>query len=184
MTRQEGFSGFLHNYCNALCGLTEKKTRSVKKLFALASQSYPTAVEPLFLYAVDVGRIDELMSYARRAKSQRFECYEDAYGLVNAGDRGAQEFVEKNKNRLGDGFLKVYTAWKARCDRPSNELRMKELMLIQIRARLDRRGAAHQVCRELGLNAGNFYAYLKGDASKVSLATARRILNATKSLSV
>ncbi|MCI8340259.1 MAG: MFS transporter [Eggerthellaceae bacterium] len=40
-----------------------------------------------------------------------------------------------------------------------------------------RRLTAYRVCKTLGLNLGNVYAYLgKGDVSKVSRNTARRIM--------
>ena len=41
--------------------------------------------------------------------------------------------------------------------------------------------SAYAICRELGLNKGNFYAYLnKGDLTKVSRSTARAILQAVR----
>ena len=41
--------------------------------------------------------------------------------------------------------------------------------------------SAYAICRELGLNKGNFYTYLnKGDLTKVSRSTARAILQAAQ----
>ena len=41
--------------------------------------------------------------------------------------------------------------------------------------------SAYAICRELGLNKGNFYTYLnKGDLTKVSRSTARAILQAVR----
>ena len=41
----------------------------------------------------------------------------------------------------------------------------------------------YRLCKDLDLNQGNVYAYLgKGDASKVSRATARRLMEHAQSL--
>jgi predicted transcriptional regulator len=47
---------------------------------------------------------------------------------------------------------------------------------------LARRGITrYRLCKDLGLNPGNVYAYLAGDDTKVSKETARRILGYAES---
>ena len=175
MSRPASFSGFLLAYSNNLCGLEKRKTRSVKKLFKLAEQSFPTAAEALFLYAVDVGKVHELMTFACNSESQRFESYQSVAALYTAGDT-AEGFVESHMDDLPDRYMKVYEIWKAQCSKSQRDAQIKELMRKATLKRLgSERGAIRKMCLQNGFNLGNTYAYLKGDVSKVSLETARRI---------
>ena len=64
------------------------------------------------------------------------------------------------------------------------EAHAKELMRKRIESLLESsRTSTRRLCLKVGLNEGNFYAFLKGDVSKLSRSTARRLLQAAEHLS-
>ena len=75
-------------------------------------------------------------------------------------------------------YSKVLQAYRARKNSAEPKRRISALMRIRTLEELEKHGITrYRLCKDLHLNAGNVYAYLsKGDTSKVSLATARRIM--------
>ena len=165
------FKGFLLAYCQELSGL---QTTSVKKLAAAAAGEAPRVAEPLFLYALEADKLALLLkSAAGTWMEQEFEGLA-ATAAGYAGD--AQGFLRANK--VPQRYAKVLAAYEARRQQTQADRRAIALMREKTLEGLGRSGVTcYRLCEELGLNKGNVYAYLnKGDLTKVSRATARRIM--------
>ena len=76
-------------------------------------------------------------------------------------------------------YFKVYASYAAERATAERENRLKILMRDRaVELKEEKHISGYKIYKTLGLNPGNANAYLKhGDASKVSLATARRILD-------
>jgi hypothetical protein len=161
--------GFLRRYCNELSGLS---TGNLRKLCD-AARDNARLVEPLFLLAVEQGKGDYLASLSNGAWFQR-----DYERLLAVLPRYAsmQEFL-----RSADApkrYAAVLDAFEAQGDLLAADRRLNGLMRPRIAAALEQAGITrYAMCEALGLNKGNVYAYLAGDNSKVSNATARRMLD-------
>lgn len=171
MTRSR--KAFLLAYCKNLTGL---ETTSIKKLFQSVAEGCPRAAEPVLLLALEEGREEFLL---RQARGTRYE----------AGFRAFVRELEVSELSLDDflaglpasnRFAKVHAAWVSESRRPERDLQtlrgVRKKMEEQLKASELSRAAA---CRLLGLNKGNFYAFMKGDLTKLSRATA---INAYKTL--
>ena len=78
-----------------------------------------------------------------------------------------EQLPEQNRYR------KVWNAWQS----VSTQLDRDRCFMTGVRNAIEctlneRNITRAQVCRELGLNKGNFYAFMKGDMSKMSRETA------------
>lgn len=75
-------------------------------------------------------------------------------------------------------YAKVWTAYRAKTSAIQNDRRVISLMRSKTLQAMENAGiSAYALCKELGLNLGNGYAYLhKGDVTKVSKSTARTIM--------
>lgn len=70
----------------------------------------------------------------------------------------------------------VLDAFLAQGDALAADRRMNGFLREKISSALERGNVTrYKMCKDLGLNAGNVYAYLAGDDAKVSNATARKI---------
>lgn len=162
--------GFLRQYCRELTGLN---TSSLKKLCAAAASAAPRAAEPLFLLAAEEGRLDCLLKAARGTRLQ--EPYELMTALLKeAGSAKRLLEMKDAPNRL----RKVERAYKARRGATKVDRRIVGLMREKTLDAMQEQGlTAYRICKALDLNLGNIYAYLgKGDVTKVSRDTARRIM--------
>ena len=75
-------------------------------------------------------------------------------------------------------YVKVWNAYLTERDAIEKDRRITALMRAKTLEALKAEGRTpYRVCKDLNLNMGNVYAYLrKGDVTKVSRDTARRIL--------
>ncbi len=75
-------------------------------------------------------------------------------------------------------YRKVWNAYLAKRDAVVADRRVSGLMREKTLAAMKARNVTpYRLCEDLGLNKGNVYAYLnKGDLTKVSRATARKIM--------
>lgn len=75
-------------------------------------------------------------------------------------------------------YRKVWLAFRAKKDAVKNDRRVSSLMRNKtIEALRSSELTIYRLCKDLQLNMGNVYAYLNsGDATKVSRATARSIM--------
>lgn len=160
------FKGFLLKY---LQELTECRTSSIKTLFGLVNDDAPRAAEALMLFALVCGREDYLLRWARGT------VFESRYrgALLNFKRSGLslEEWVASlpDQNR----YRKVWNSWLSVSTSLERDRRMLPRVRDAIEGVLQQRNMSRaQACREVGLNKGNFYAFMKGDASKLSRKTA------------
>lgn len=166
------FKGFLKDYCKALAGVD---TVSVKKLCSLAATDAPRVAEPLFLSAVENGSMDLLMKYSKGT------WMEEEYSLLAVEARSYLGLAEVYLARCNvpSRYSKVLDVYNERKGAIGNDRRVVGLMREKTVAALESKGiTGYRVCKDLGLNLGNVYAYLsKGDVTKVSRQTARKIFD-------
>lgn len=170
------FKGFLKLYCRELSG---EKTLSYRKLVALAKADAPRVAEPIWLMAWLDGKSKYLlelscgtwMEQEYRDLAQRFGHEVDVVALLE-------------NEQLPNRYQNVWRAFRAKHDGVLADRRVIALMRDKtLKALKEHEETCYAVCKQLGLNKGNVYAYLRGaDVSKVSRATARRIYEYAMSL--
>lgn len=174
MTRT--FKGFLKEYCRNLSGLD---TTSLRRL-AAAARNNARLVEPLFALAAIQGKADYLVSISKGAwfyddyvsLSRQLEEHESLESLLLSATTPRR-------------YAAVLDAFRSRNDEQDAKRRIAGLLQPKIMEALNRRGMTrYQLCRDLGLNYGNVYAFLAGDSSKVSKETAEKILLYVKSAGI
>lgn len=170
------FRGFLTKYCKEL---TSSNTASLKKLFQLADSEYPRAYELLLLLAICEGRETYLLKQAQR--SDILPRYESFLSKWKASGKSLEAYLATLEE--GDRFRRPLDAWLAEQDRVKDDREM----LVQVAHALSRLLDAKHItraaaCRLTHVNKGNFYAFLKGDASKLSRSTAMRVYRQIEAL--
>lgn len=160
------FGGFLLGYVQELTGL---ETTSLKRLFRAVADDSPRAAEALLLLALANGRESYLM---RQAAGTPFEVpYRKALADLkkSGGDLGGWLAGLPEQSR----YRKAWNAWRSEATRLERDRGMLPGVRDAIERVLEERGMSRaQACRALGLNKGNFYAFMKGDVSKLSRETA------------
>lgn len=172
---RQTFEGFLKAYCAELAGTN---TVSIRRLCRLAASDAPRVAEPLFLLALERGKLAHLLEVSRgtslegeyRERAEEAAPYGSALAYLESGAAPGR-------------YAKVLDAFRAKDDLLAADRRIAGLMRTKTLEALQSGGVTRYcLCRDLGLNPGNVYAYLKGDASKVSRETARRIMTHAQSL--
>lgn len=161
-----GFKGFLLEYCKELTGT---ETTSLKKLFQVATSSAPRAFEPLLLLAVMEGREAYLLSVANNSKQLRE--YEQFLNKLAADGGDLFDFLEKLPDN--DRHKKAFLAWRSESEALDRNRKTLAFVADAFSRLLKEKGLMRaEACRRLGLNKGNFYAFLKGDVTRMSRDTA------------
>lgn len=161
------FGRFLLGYCQELAGCDD--TSSLKRLFRAMQANNPRAAEPLLLLALCQGREGYLLKTASGTKE------EPLYRAFLSDFRGSGKTLEAYLGTLSEGnrFRKAYVAWEAERTRLQRDRLTTVNVSRSISDLLEEKGMSRaEACRALGLNKGNFYAFLKGDPSKLSRRTA------------
>lgn len=164
------FKGFLRAYCRELTG---KQTDSLKKLCESVATESPAAAEAVMVFAAMQGKESYLVNLAKGTwmegnyrtfseECKRWPSLEDYLASPQAPDR----------------YAKVWNAYVARKQAIVSDRRIISLMRPKtLEAMANSNITAYRLCKDLGLNLGNVYAYLsKGDVTKVSKRTARKLL--------
>lgn len=162
------FRGFLLAYCQDLTG---RKTTSLKRLFQAMREDAPRAHEAVFLLAAVDGRLEYLLRVACGT-----DC-EASYGSAAADLRASGGDVLRWLEGLSEAsrYRKVWNAWRSESTRLQRDREMMPGVRRALAQELDQRGLTRaQACRMLGLNKGNFYAFMGGDMTKMSRATVTR----------
>lgn len=170
------FKGFLRAYCRELTGLS---TDSLRKLLQVVLGDAPAAAEVVMAFAAAQGKEGYLAELARGTRLED-EYARAAREIEGAG--GIEPYVQSKG--ASERYRKVWHAYRTKREAVVNDRRVVALMGEKLRALMEEKNVtAYRLCKELGLNKGNVYAFLhKGDASKVSRRTARRILNYVEAL--
>lgn len=164
------FKGFLRNYCRELTGLD---TNNLKKLLAAVSTTTPSAAEALFLFAAAQNKTDYLIKTS--SGSWMHEQYEkalhDSKKFNSVSDYLASDAAPER-------YKKVWNAFCAKKYAAKTDRRVIALMRDKTLTAMKATGlTTYTICKKLNLNIGNVYAYLHaGDVTKVSRATARKIM--------
>jgi len=172
------FRGWLLSYCQELTGL---KTTSVKKLVSAVEGSAPHASAAVLFLAMETGRISELVS--RASDPELLAEWESVSAMLPEDPTGAEAFARVSYDDLPIRYRKVIDAFDAVAEERENDEHAKALMAEKTVAALEKAGKTrYRLCKDLKLNEGNVYAWLAGDPSKVSRATARRAWRYAESL--
>lgn len=161
------FGHFLLGYCQELTGCDG--TASLKRLFQAMRSNNPRAAEPLLLLALCQGREGYLLKMASGTKT------ESSYLAFLSDFRESGKALEAYLHALPEGnrFKKAYVAWQAERTRLQRDRLTLERVSRNINDLLEEKDISRaEACRALSLNKGNFYAFLKGDPSKLSRKTA------------
>ncbi|MDR1299640.1 MAG: hypothetical protein LBJ84_05255 [Oscillospiraceae bacterium] len=163
------FKGFLLRYLMSLSG---KNTRSIA-IFAEMANDNPRLVEPLVLYTFASGADPSRLQASATARRE----YVELQTCADSGDALVRVLAD-SEAPLPVSYRKVYDTYKYYASRTENDRYTITLMHKKIVKLLEaQRLPPYRVCKELELNSGNFYAFYRhGDATKLSLATARRVL--------
>ena len=170
------FKGFLKGYCAELTGL---RTTSLRRLCAACDVHAPSAAEAVFVLAAAQGKEGYLVGVVSGTWMEGiFRSAADSIGSFgNVEDWLRSESTPQR-------FRKVLFAYDAKKRAVLADRRVISLMREKTLSALESSGVTtYRLCSDLGLNRGNVYAYLnRGDATKVSRATARRIMEYAVSL--
>ena len=164
------FKGFLREYCRELTGL---QTDDLRRLVRSCAKASPAAAEAVMVFAAVQGKAAYAASLAKDTwMEDSFESFANQIGGV--------EDIETylTTEAVPERYKKVLSAYHAKKYAIKADRRVISLMREPILAALEKSGTTiYSACAQLKLNKGNVYAYLnKGDASKVSRSTARRIM--------
>lgn len=163
------FKGFLKEYCSELSDL---ETTSLRRL-VVAAEGNARLVEPLFVLAAIQGKADYLVRISEG------HWFHDDYERL-AGKLGEHRAVEAllSSDDAPARYASVLDAYLAQGDVLAADRRINGLMRSRIIDALAKKNLTrYRLCKDLGLNFGNVYAYLSGDDAKVSKETARRMLS-------
>lgn len=166
------FKGFLRGYVRELTGL---ETDNLKKQLAAVLGDAPAAAEALMLFAAVQGRSQYLAKLAQDTfLAENYLSFSEA--AEEEGDLAALLESSDTPQR----YQKVWQAYLSKKDAVKADRRVIALMREKtIDAMQNAELTVYGLCKQLGLNAGNVYAYLNGgDVTKVSRSTARRIMEA------
>ena len=164
------FKGFLHRYCRELTG---QQTDNLRKLCKAVVCDQPAAAEALMVFAALQGKADYLVSFTMGTWLHP-DYTRVSLSLALCGNVEAWLQSDDAPER----YKKVWNAYQAKKNEPARTRRINALMRDKICETMRQKGlTTYRICKDLDLNLGNVYAYLgKGDVSKVSCDTARRIM--------
>lgn len=167
--KTQSFEGFLVQYCQEL---TEFTTRSIKKFFLAACEGSSRVAEPLMLLALCQGREKYLMNLSSGTS------YEEGYTIfLNSYQKSnmpIETFLESSL--ASERYTKVYRSYQSSAEELARDREMLEHLVPQVNMLLENQGKnRYQLTKELDINKGNLYAFLKGDVSKLSRDTAMGI---------
>ncbi len=158
--------GFMIGYCQELTGL---QTTSLKKFLAAVLDDTPRAFEPLVLLAIAQGREDYLERLAADTPLA-LRC-SDLVAKYRDSGLSPEQFARSlpTDDRLG----KAAAAWRSEVGRLARDRKTLEGVARAMLQLMEEKGITRaQACRQLGLDKGNFYAFLKGDVTRLGRTTA------------
>lgn len=164
------FKGFLKLYCKELAG---ENTLNYRRLVSLANGPAPRVAEPLLLLALEEGKAAYLCNLA--LGMWMVDEYQQVCRMVDRYGGVSSEALKDHA--LPRRYQNVWNAYLAKKCAAEADRRVIGIMREKVLDAIDAGGmTVYSICKALGLNKGNVYAYLNGgDVSKVSRSTARRI---------
>lgn len=149
---------------------------SVRKIAAMAQAENARLVEPLLLYCVSEGRVDELLGYAYRQDAS--ESWIAAAKTLDGVDLERLALSGQSSAAIPREYAKHLDSFAVDYHRQDSIAESKKLRLERCRDLRLRTGASvAEISRALGLDAGNVCAFLtSGDLGRVTLEDATRMM--------
>lgn len=171
------FKSFLSSY------LKELSAQGTSAPFRLAKEldTPPRLLAPLCLYAVQALTKEQLDRLRQKHPQIDREFSQNRFLCESADTLGSSLEALEAMNP----YRKCWNSYLCARDKKQSELHTKQLMVQKIKALQTQYGITnYRVYKSLGLNPGNVNAFLTHeDCTKVSLGTAREILNFVRSYS-
>ena len=172
------FEGYVKHLLEQKTGL---KTASLRRLVPLAI-SDSSLIELVFIFALQRNKKYHLMSLVWGTSLEP----EYRAALRVLGDEGSLEAFLQSK-RTPTSYRSIYSDFLHYPTKLAAQKKAESKDIERLRQRtVAALEAAHitryRLCTDLGLNAGNVYAYLAGNTDKVSLKTAQAIYDHTYEL--
>ena len=149
--------------------LTGLNTRSLRRLSATVENGSASAKETLFCFAAASGKLGYFLDISRSSKYagnyQRWAAELQKYLCL-------EEYLSDShtEKRLQD----VYRGYLGQWDLIRSKRRRSSQYAKKINELLPHSGKTrYEICTDLGINLGNFYAYLKGDNTKLTYEKAK-----------
>ena len=177
--RQLTIKGYLERYVRSL---SYGNTNNIFKLVSEVKDKHHRLREPLFLYALCVGKTNLLL------KAAFGDTLHAQYSELASNYTWPKMLIalESGNSSLDDDFHKVYNSYIHMHDMPKTNNRSKAILLSKIKYMQKNKNISnYRIYTDLQLNPGNINAYLKrGDVSKIGLKTADRIVEYLEAVSV
>ena len=164
------FKGILRFYCRELTGL---QTDNLKKLCHATVDKAPAAAEAVMVFAAIQGKASYLATVSEGLWMEA--SYREMARCMDEPEKVIPFLLSEEAPQR---YRSVWQAYVAKRDAILVDRRIIALMRAKTLAAMAQTGlTGYRISEDLSLNKGNVYAFLRqGDSSKVSRATARRIL--------
>lgn len=165
------FKGFLKMYLAELSGM---QTTNIRRLVNAANTDTPRVAEPLFVYSVVSDKLDYLLTV-----SEKTWMHKDYLNLSSIYNKQFVDVIDFLKSDLAPKrYAAVLDAFNAKDDILNSNRRILEKLRPKVESSLKRSGISkYKACKDLGINPGNFYAYMNGDNSKISEEIAYAVID-------
>lgn len=169
--RRPNFKGWV---TRELAYLSGENTLNLRRLAFLAQDKEPRLWERLALYTLATGQTERLKSFLYR--DELVEELDTLAGEAGGFDYNNPDGIESLEMPLR--YKKALLSYKAAYQKIDSRNESKKLRLKKIVELQKKKGiSTAQVCRALGLDAGNVSAYLKkAEIDRISLENATAIL--------
>lgn len=165
------FKGFLKIYCAELSGIN---TTNIRRLVNAANTDSPRVAEPLFVYAAVSEKLEYLISVSKNTWMHKD--YVKFSNILSKKFSGVMEFLKSSS--APKRYAAVLKAYNSKDDIVNSNRRILNKLRPKVKDSLKKSGMSkYKVCKELGINAGNFYAYMNGDDSKISSEIAYAVIS-------
>lgn len=169
--RQLTFRGFLTHYMRSL---SRAGTLSLRKLFEEMTTNNARLKAPLFVYAVESGKLPTLLRVARHNQA----IFQEYTALCQLLNKQAAAPCKWAADGMPPEYQKVWNSFCAVRQQGARDARVKQLMADKVTALQQQKGlSTYRLCKDLHLNNANVNAWLKNrDPKKIGLETARTVL--------
>lgn len=171
------FKGFLKIYCAELSGI---QTSSIRRLVNAANTDSPRVAEPLFVYSVTADKLAYLISVSEN--TWMYKDYVKLSKILKGKFSDIRDFLKSDF--APKRYAAVLDAYNANFDFIDSNRRILSKLRPKVEASLKKSGISkYKACKDLGINPGNFYAYMNGDDTKISKEIAYAVISLNNSKS-
>lgn len=160
---------FMTKYCQELTGL---QTTSLKKLFNAVLSDTPRAFETVVFLAVAQGR----ENYLQRLTVDTIYAEQCSDFLSKYHESGLSPEDFALSLPATDRFGKAAASWRSYIMKRERDQKILKAASQNMLTAIEEKGITKaQACQQLGLDKGNFYAFLRGDVTRISKQTIMRV---------